>query len=98
MKKLLLMFFAVSLGTFVMAQDIPVSFQVDMSVQIAEGAFDAGTNLVVIRGDFQDEAGDPGGDWQGDLFALEDPNTDEVYTLTVPFLKHLRIPISFSSM
>lgn len=89
MKKLLLIFFAVSLGTFVMAQDIPVTFQCDMSVVIAEGGFDTGSDLLVIRGDFQDEAGDPGGDWQGDLFAMDDPNTDEIYTLTVP------IPQSF---
>jgi len=84
MKKLLLIFFAVSFGTFVMAQDIPVTFQVDMSVQVAEGGFDPGADVVVIRGDFQDEAGDPGGDWQGDLFALADPDVDEVYTLIVP--------------
>jgi Secretion system C-terminal sorting domain len=89
MKKLLLIFFAVSLGTFVMAQDIPVTFQCDMSVVIAENGFDPMTDVLVIRGDFQDEAGDPGGDWQGDLFAMDDANTDEVYTLTVP------IPQSF---
>ena len=89
MKKFLLIFFAVSLGTFVMAQDIPVNFQCDMSVQVAEGGFDPMTDLLVIRGSFQEAAGDPDGNWQGDLFAMEDPNTDEIYTLAVP------IPSSF---
>jgi Secretion system C-terminal sorting domain len=85
MRELLLIFFAASLGTFVMAQDIPVTFQVDMSVQVAEGSFDPMTGLVVIRGDFQDEAGDPGGDWQGDFFALADADANEIYDLTVNF-------------
>lgn len=62
-----------------------VTFQVDMGVQAFEGTFDPVNGKVVIRGDFQNEAGDAGGDWQGDFFELSDPDGDTVYTKTVTF-------------
>ncbi len=62
-----------------------VTFQVDMGVQAFEGAFDPAADKVVVRGNFQDEAGDPGGEWQGDLFELTDPDGDTVYTVTATF-------------
>jgi Secretion system C-terminal sorting domain len=61
--------------------DIPITFQVDMSTQIFEGNFPAGAN-VVVRGSFQSDFGDPGGNWQGNLYQLSDPDSDEIYTAT----------------
>jgi len=61
--------------------DIPVTFQVDMGVQAFEGNFPAGAN-VVVRGNFQADFGDPGGNWQGNLFQLSDTDGDTIYTGT----------------
>ena len=48
---------------------IPVTFQVDMSIQMFEGNFPPGAN-VVVRGSFQTDFGDPGGNWQGNLYPI----------------------------
>ena len=86
MKKLLLILFACSLVSFTVAQDIPVTIKCDMGVQVVEGGFTPGTDMLVIRGDFQDEAGDPtGGDWSGTYFELTDANADTIYEITVNF-------------
>jgi len=61
--------------------EIPVTFQVDMSVQMFEGNFPPGAN-VVVRGDFQTDAGDPNGLWQGNMFQLSDTDDDSIYTGT----------------
>ena len=61
--------------------DIPITFQVDMSVQMFEGNFPPGAN-VVVRGDFQTDAGDPNGLWQGNMFQLSDTDDDTIYTGT----------------
>lgn len=61
--------------------DIPVTFQVDMGVQAFEGNFPAGAN-VVVRGSFQADFGDPGGNWQGNFFQLSDADGDTIYTGT----------------
>ena len=68
-------------GNYTPSSDIPVTFQVDMSVQAFEGNFPAGAN-VVVRGSFQAAFGDPGGDWQGNLFQLSDVDADTIYTGT----------------
>ncbi len=61
--------------------DIPVTFNVDMGVQACEGNFPAGAT-VVVRGSFQEAFGDPGGNWQGNLFQLSDADGDTIYTGT----------------
>ncbi|MCU0342720.1 MAG: T9SS type A sorting domain-containing protein [Ignavibacterium sp.] len=76
-------------GNYTPSTDIPVTFQVDMGVQAFEGNFPAGAT-VVVRGSFQSEAGDPGGDWQGNLYQLSDGDGDTVYTGT------WNIPASFA--
>ncbi len=68
-------------GTYSPAADIPVTFQVDMGVQAFEGNFPAGAN-VVVRGSFQADFGDPGGNWQGNFFQLSDADGDTIYTGT----------------
>lgn len=85
MTKLMLTVMVALLTSFVFAQDIPVTFQVDMGVAAFKGAFDPATDNVVIRGDFQADAGDPGGNWQGDYFTMEDTDGDTIYTLTINF-------------
>ena len=41
--------------------------------------------------DFQSDAGDPGGNWQGNLFQLSDADSDEVYTGTFPIPQTLLV-------
>ncbi len=62
-----------------------VTFSVDMGVQVFKGLFDPSTQDVVIRGDFQVDAGDAGGNWQGAYFEMADADGDTIYTLTVLF-------------
>lgn len=71
--------------TFSFAQTIPVTFNVDMGVAAFKGQFNPSTDQVVIRGSFQADAGDPGGNWQGNFFTMSDSDGDTVYTLTVDF-------------
>ena len=77
--KVLALIFLVSAFSF--SQSINVTFQVDMSTQIFVGNFPAGAN-VVVRGSFQADFGDPGGNWQGNLYQLSDPDSDDICTGT----------------
>ncbi len=61
-----------------------VTFNCDMSVQIASGNFNVDTGMVVVRGNFQVLLGDST-DWTGNFFQLSDQDGDEVYSLTVDF-------------
>ncbi len=82
MKKIMLTVLFAFLSTALFAQ-IPVTFQVDMGVQVFKGNFTPGTDIVVVRGSFQEDAGDPGGNWQGGLYELTDGDGDTIYTVTV---------------
>ena len=85
MKKL---FFTISLAlmsTAIFAQGIDVTFQCDMGAQVYKGFFTPGADMLVVRGDFQETLGDPGGNWQGDMFELTDGDGDTVYTGTWSF-------------
>jgi len=84
MKKLALTIFMLVFSVSLLAQ-IPVTFNVNMSVQVKKGLFAIATDTVVIRGSFQAAAGDPGGDWQGSFFKLTRQGTDTIYSITVPF-------------
>ncbi|GBD86624.1 starch binding domain protein [bacterium BMS3Abin03] len=88
MKKLILMLLVISVSTLVMAQNIPVTFQCDMGVQVFKGNFDPAADVLVVRGDFQIAAGDTA-DWSGDMWTLDDSDGDTIYTITIP------IPQSF---
>jgi hypothetical protein len=81
MKKLIL-FFLFLLSFTLFGQTIPVTFQCNMSVQISEGNFDPGADVLVVRGSFQTAAGDTA-NWYGDMFPLTDPDGDSIYTITV---------------
>jgi hypothetical protein len=84
MKKIMLTIFIALLSVSVFAQ-VEVTFQVDMGAQVYRGLFDPATGDVVVRGSFQTDAGDPGGDWQGSFFTLTDPDNDTIYTVTATF-------------
>lgn len=62
------------LGTTVALQADPVTFQVDMSVRAAEGAFDPASDSVEAHGSF---------DAWGAGFQLEDPDGDQRYQGTI---------------
>ena len=81
MKKLKVLALIFLVSAFSFSQSINVTFQVDMSIQIFVGNFPAGAN-VVVRGSFQSDFGDPSGNWQGNLYELSDPDSDDVYTGT----------------
>lgn len=84
MKKLVLIVFLIALSAITFAQNTVV-INCRMGVIAAEGGFDPSSDVLVIRGSFQDELGDPGGDWQGDFFTLTDTGVDTIYTITLDF-------------
>lgn len=62
---------------------IPVTIQVNMGSQIRRGAFFPGSDSVLVRGDFQTDAGDVQ-DWEGGLFTLLPASPgDSIYRVTV---------------
>lgn len=80
-KRLLFISLVLILSSFGYAQTIPVTFQVDMSVQIALGGFVTGTNIVVVRGSFQVDAGGAT-DWSGNDLQLTDIGNN-IYSIVV---------------
>ncbi len=62
-----------------------IKFQVDMGIQMQLGNFHPATDSVVIRGDFQEMAGDTTV-WGGNMFTMAKSATnDSIYTLTIAF-------------
>ncbi|MCH7972520.1 MAG: T9SS type A sorting domain-containing protein [Bacteroidetes bacterium] len=61
-------------GVFIKAQTVDVTFQVDVSIEIATETFNPATNQVEIRGDF---------DGWGAGLVLSDADNDSVYTVTM---------------
>lgn len=81
MKKVMFTIFMTLLSFSLFAQT-EVIFQADMGSQVYRGLFDPATDVLVARGSFQTDAGDPGGDWQGTFFTLTDADNDTIYTVT----------------
>lgn len=84
MKKLLLPLLILVSSSLVFAQgNIPVTFQVDLTIKTAEGLFIPGTDNVTVRGSFMDETGLRDGDWfpSEGPFVLSDDDADTIYTL-----------------
>ncbi len=87
MRKFALML-VILMSTYVVAQTTtPVTFRVNMGVQVLKQAFTIATDTVTIRGSFQADAGDPGGNWQGKFFAMTKNANDTIYTKTVSLPK-----------
>lgn len=73
-----------SMGSFAHAT-VSVTFQVDMAAYMQTGKFNPATDSVIIRGDFQEMAGDTVV-WAGSHFVMTESTTDDsVYTLAVVF-------------
>ncbi len=87
MKKVLFTtFLSLLMGVAVFAQStVKVTFKVNMGVAAYNGIFKVGTDSVTVRGDFQADAGDPGGNWQGYYFKMTKDAADTVYSVTVTF-------------
>ena len=62
------------------AQDVNVTFQVDMSVQIAKGNFDASTDVVTIPGGFNNWLNEPPANSEK---TMVDADEDGIYTKTI---------------
>ncbi|MBI2419332.1 MAG: hypothetical protein HYV28_15810, partial [Ignavibacteriales bacterium] len=62
-------------GTALYAGNITVTFQANMKVQMKMSNFNAATDTLVVRGDFQVDAGAPA-NWGGNQFRMTDANGD----------------------
>ena len=60
-----------------------VYFECNLAVQVANGTFNPADDDVFIRGNFQVDAKDPNGNWQGNLFQLYDDDQNYVYSTMV---------------
>ena len=60
-----------------------LTFRVNMSEQIAQGNFDPGSQIVVVRGDFEDIAEPTTFLWQGNYFRLYEMGIPDLYELTI---------------
>ncbi len=81
MKKVFLLFSVLLVtGTFLRAQDVNVTFQVDMSVKIATGYFVPGTDTVTCPGAFNNWLNTPPANSEK---AMSDPDNDSIYTITI---------------
>jgi hypothetical protein len=79
---LLAAFIVLGLGTAFAAKN--VTFQVHMGIQMQLGQFTAGTDTLVMRGDFEEYLAQS--NWAGTFFMLaKSPTNDSIYTITVPF-------------
>ncbi len=85
-KNLLLIGLFIVLYLNLPAADIPATWQVDMTVKVAEGVFTPGVDNVTLRGSFMSELG-LSGDWFPDegAYVLADDNADTIYTITLNF-------------
>jgi len=82
MKKTLYLLVAF-LVTSVMYAQVPVTFNVDMSIQILKGNFVPGTDSVTVTGDFVKDAGGVD-NWGGGYFLMDkDASNDSLYSVTV---------------
>jgi hypothetical protein len=81
MKKLFLLIisFLIS-GVFLQAQNVDVTFQVDMKVKIATGYFDPATDVVTCPGDFNNWLNEPPPNTDK---VMTDTDNDSVYTITI---------------
>jgi len=79
MKKFIFTIFLFCLSTMLFAQNTEVVFQCDMGAQVFKGFFDPATDVLVVRGSFQMDAGDTA-NWYGEMFPLTDSDSDTIYT------------------
>jgi len=81
MRKLfLLISFLLMTGVFLQAQQVNVTFQVDMRVKIATGYFNPATEVVTCPGGFNNWLNEPPPNTEK---VMTDPDNDSVYTITI---------------
>ena len=81
MKKILIVFSILLLSMSVLnAQDVNVTFQVDMRGQILSGNFDPATEVVTVPGGFNNWLNEPPAN---DTKTMDDGDGDSVYTKTI---------------
>jgi len=80
--KTLTVLFIFSISCLCLSQSYSVEFRVNMSIQLTSGKFDPASDKIVIRGNFQTDAGDVS-DWSGIMFECKDADNDSIYTLTI---------------
>ena len=66
--------------TTTLAQNVNVTFQVDMSIKIATGTFNPATDVVTCPGGFNNWLNEPPANTEK---VMTDPNNDSVYTITI---------------
>lgn len=84
MKKTLYLLVALLVTTVMYAQ-VPVTFNVDMSIQILKGNFTPGTDSVTVTGNFVTDAGGVGNWADGHFLMNKDASNDSLYMVTVNF-------------
>jgi hypothetical protein len=57
-----------------------VYLECNLAVQIANGTFNPSEDAIYVRGDFQVDAKDPNGNWQGNMFQLLDEDQNQIYS------------------
>jgi hypothetical protein len=67
-------------GAFIQAQDVDVTFQVDMRLKILNGYFDPGTEVVTCPGEFNNWLNQPPSNTDK---VMSDPDGDSIYTITI---------------
>jgi len=60
-----------------------VYLECNLAVQIANGTFNPYEDAVYVRGDFQVDAKDPNGNWQGNMFQLLDEDQNQIYSIMI---------------
>jgi hypothetical protein len=83
MKKFFLLVLLCMIGSVAYA-NIPITFSVNMSIQMREGNFDPSKDFIYVRGNFQKDVGDTT-DWGGAKFTTSDLDADSIYTITINF-------------
>jgi len=81
MRKSILLFSLLLIsGVLLQAQTVDVTFQVDMSVKIATGYFNPGSDVVTCPGGFNNWLNEPPANTEK---VMTDPDNDSVYTITI---------------
>lgn len=85
MKKILTLLTLFAVGTM-FAQNVTVTFRVDMGAQVFRGLYIPASDSVTARGSFQENAVGGGSNWAGWEFKMSDADNDTVYTVnaTIP--------------
>src|SRR3989339_488753 len=81
MKKVFLLFYLMVLtGANLMAQDVNVTFQVDMHISIMSGYFNPATDVVTCPGAFNNWLNEPPANTEK---VMSDSDIDSIYTITI---------------